>query len=194
MLLFPVTGVLLAGGQSSRMGFPKGHILFKGRTLAERAYDLLASTCSEILLSASHTLYNNLPVKTIPDEFIDAGPLGGLCSAMKAASFPQIFVLPVDLPFIEEVHMRHILSAATHSELPVIPVHPNGKTEPLCAVYPTAAYTLALQLLKNGQYKVTGLPDRLGFTPLPVSDFPEYHDLLFFNVNTPEDLHRLNLL
>ncbi len=194
MSRFRVTGVLLAGGQSSRMGFPKGLIKFRERTLVERAFDLLASTCSEVLLSSTHRLYNNLPSKSIPDEFTDAGPLGGICSAMKAAAFPQVFVIPVDLPFIEEVHIRHILTAALHSEIPVIPIHPDGKTEPLCAVYPTSLVNLASQLLHNGQYKVTGLTNLSGFTPLPVINFPDYHDLLFFNVNTPEDLDKLNLL
>lgn len=194
MIRFPVTGVLLAGGQSRRMGFPKGLIKFKGLTLAERALELLAATCDEIFLSASHSLYEFLNASTITDEIQNAGPLGGIYSAMKAAAFPQILVLPVDLPFIEEVHLLHILELAVNEKIPVIPRHANGKTEPLCGVYPTAMSEQAKRLLLNGQYKATGLLEVIGFKPLPVNQFPRYHDYLFFNINSPEDLEKLNQL
>ncbi len=194
MMRFPVTGVLLAGGQSRRMGFPKGQIKFKGQTLAEKAFNLLAATCDEILLSASHSLYNFLKASTITDEIQNAGPVGGIYSAMKAAAFTQILVLPVDLPFIEEVHLRHILEMAKNEEIPVIPRHPDGKTEPLCGVYPTAMAEQTKQLLLNGQFKVTGLLEIAGFKPLPVNQFPEFHNNLFFNINSPEDLEKLHRL
>jgi len=193
MIRFPVSGVLLAGGKSSRMGFPKAQIIFKGQSLLERALGLLTATCDEIFLSTSQYSYKTLNAIPIKDEIQNTGPLGGIYSAMKAAKFPQIFVLPIDLPFIEEIHLRYILKLAIKAEIPVIPQHADGKIEPLCGVYPTALAEQTKQLLDKGQYKVTGLLEIRGFMPVPVDNFPNYHNYIFFNVNTPEDLKKLNI-
>ncbi|MGC8864482.1 MAG: molybdenum cofactor guanylyltransferase [Bacteroidales bacterium] len=194
MTLFPVTGVLLAGGQSRRMGFPKGKLVFRDRTLAERALHILESTCAEVWVSSSHSDYNDLTPYILTDAFNNAGPLGGIYSSLKVASYPQVFFIPLDLPFISDSHVRYIIKAAEGVKIPVIPVHADGKLEPLCGVYPTSILSTVLELLVNKQFKVLDLLQITGFKALPVENFPEYHEQLFFNVNTPTDAQKLNEL
>ncbi len=192
MEIFDVSGVLLAGGQSKRMGFPKGNIIFRGQTLAKRAHKILSTTCSEVWISSSIDTYNYLNTPVIPDVFPDAGPLGGIFSALKSASYPQVFFIPLDLPFIDEMHVRYILAASLHLVTPIIPVHPNGKLEPLCGVYPKTILPAVLELLTQRRFKVLDLLDKIGFQELAIKNFPNYHEHLFFNVNTLADAQLLS--
>lgn len=194
MALFPVTGVLLAGGQSSRMGFPKGKIVFRGTTLAERALNVLSAICSEVLVSSSTDSYIFLQARFVADVFKNAGPLGGIHAALKNAAFPRVIFLPIDLPFIEETHIRFIIETGQNTDLPVIPTHADGKVEPLCGLYPTNLAVEAENLILKRKYKVTDLLDQVGYFSLKAEDFPNYHSHLFFNVNTSVDLALLNSL
>lgn len=194
MALFPVTGVLLAGGQSSRMGFPKGKIVFRGTTLAERALKVLSATCSEVLISSSTDSYKFLEARFVADVFKNAGPLGGIHAALKNAAFPLVIFLPIDLPFIEEKHIRFIIEKGLNTDRPVIPVHADGKAEPLCGLYPANLAVEAENLILQKKYKVIDLLDQVGYFSLQAEDFPEYHTYLFFNVNTSVDLALLNSL
>lgn len=194
MTLFPVTGVLLAGGQSSRMGFPKGKIIFRGITLAERALKVLSATCSEVLVSSSTEAYTFLKARFIADVFKNAGPLGGIHAALKNAAFRLVIFLPIDLPFIEETHIRFLIEKGLNADRPVVPTHADGKAEPLCGLYPANLAVEAENLILQKKYKVTDLLDKVGYFSLKAEDFPGYHSHLFFNVNTYDDLALLNNL
>ncbi|MGH7150235.1 MAG: molybdenum cofactor guanylyltransferase [Planctomycetota bacterium] len=95
------TGVVLAGGKSRRMGTDKRFLQVEGRTLIERALDLLDARCAEVLVSANDPeRLAHLGRRVVPDLLAGGGPLAGLHAGLKAASNDLVLFLPVDAPHV----------------------------------------------------------------------------------------------
>lgn len=90
------TGILLAGGKSSRMKRNKAFLEYDGKPLAGRAIEVLDAVFSEVLISSNdQELYKRYNFPVIQDELRDQGPLAGLYQGLKAATFKSVFLLPV---------------------------------------------------------------------------------------------------
>ena len=100
-----ITGVILAGGRSSRMGgFDKGLTLFNNKALILYAYELLSKVCQKIIISANRNnkIYAQITDATvIEDEFGDfRGPLAGMYQALKIAKTKYLLIIPCDCPLL----------------------------------------------------------------------------------------------
>ena len=90
-----ITGIVLAGGKSSRMGQEKGLAEFDGKPMIAYALEALAPLCTEILISSNSNAYNHLGYRVVPDIIANSGPMGGIYSCMlqsqleKKKSLPQ---------------------------------------------------------------------------------------------------------
>src|SRR3954449_1283284 len=95
-----VSAAILAGGEASRYGgTDKGSLLVGGRRIIDRQLAALSSVAGEILIVSNHReRYADLPIPVIPDAVLAAGPMGGLMSALQAATAPWVLVLACDLP------------------------------------------------------------------------------------------------
>jgi molybdopterin-guanine dinucleotide biosynthesis protein A len=125
------------------------------------------------------------------DEYPDAGPLGGLVSAAARVHTPLFFAAAGDMPNMDVAFvyaLAHRLDQETDAGNPpeaVVPVWPDGRREPLAALYDTKAFLLAgRQTLSGGQRKVTAAVDLLHVVAFPVGAQDE--DKLA-NVNTRSD-------
>jgi molybdenum cofactor guanylyltransferase len=78
-----ITGIILAGGQSSRMGTDKAMLQIDGKTLMERAIEICKPICHEILISSNNPKHENFGFTVIPDEIKNCGPMGGIYSCLK---------------------------------------------------------------------------------------------------------------
>ena len=130
-LLGDVTGALLLGGESTRMGRDKAHLEWRGETLSTRAANLLASLFSETLLVGGE------PEPLAPGRRVSDPPgpgcaLRGLVGALEAATSPRVVVIATDLPFLSE-DLLLALTAWPESDV-VAPVDAEG-AHPLCAIY-----------------------------------------------------------
>jgi molybdenum cofactor guanylyltransferase len=147
-----LSGLVLAGGRSSRMGREKAMLMLPdGRTLLQRQIDLLRAAGAEsVNVSVGPGKDFSLAgVGSIPDALPEAGPLAGIAAGLRAAPAGLVLVLAVDMPSVEEKHLRQLLGLATAS-CGVVPVH--GKIcETLVAVYPTALAASAEAWLAGGQ-------------------------------------------
>ena len=94
----PLSGYVLAGGKSSRMGSDKALLQLAGTTLVQRAVQTLAPICERVSIVGSPQLNSIAP--TVPDGFQACGPLGGMEAAFRDACHEWLFFLPVDLPFL----------------------------------------------------------------------------------------------
>ncbi len=144
----PFSAVVLAGGRSTRMGRDKALLpLADGRTLLARQLDVLrAAGAAEVLVSARHE--QRLPLKgarLIPDCEPDCGPLGGIAAALAAAAHDRLLVLAIDLPRMSAEFLAGLVAAAT-PDRGLVPLL-DGEPEPLAALYPRDAVTLATAML-----------------------------------------------
>lgn len=150
-----LSGLILAGGRSSRMGRDKATLtLPDGRTLLERQADILrAAGATKILVSvrAGHEI--KLPeVTAVPDAVADAGPLGGIAAGLRVAPAGLVLVLAVDMPAMQAAHLRQLVELAIDGR-GVVPMQ-GGQIEPLAAIYPSLLADSADAALRGGQLAV----------------------------------------
>lgn len=107
-----MTGVVLAGGMSSRMGRQKAFLEIEGRTLVERALDALSQVCPRLLVVAARAgEFAGYGVEVAVDEYPGSGPLAGIHAAL-AASGDDCLVAACDQPFLEPALLRALLERA----------------------------------------------------------------------------------
>lgn len=175
-----LSGAVLAGGLSSRMGRNKSELRLNGKTLLQiQADKLLALGIGDVMLSGVGC--PALPgARVIPDEYTGKGPLGGLHACLRAAENPACLVLSVDVPLIP-VGVLSQLCRAHRGGVTVLCRH--GREEPLIGVYDRAAAVDAAALLEAGKGAVRALKDKVSWTCF---DYAGPEELLI-NCNTPED-------
>ena len=144
-----VLGVILCGGQSSRMGSDKGLLPYaEGITWAEHQYALLESVCSRVLVSVNPLQKNNYRACFSEEQLVSdqaalqlKGPLLGLISVHLEHPTKDIFLLACDMTSVTESEIRSVLDAGGY-----VTAYKNGETfEPLCAFYSAAACAAILR-------------------------------------------------
>ena len=131
-----ITGVILAGGQSRRMGFNKAQAEMHGESMLIRMIDKLKEITQTIVVSSGNVSYPNIPYPQIPDEFPQCGPLGGIYSVLKVSSTSLNLVVSCDIPLVSIPLLKYIVDSATKNDsLITVPVDHEGQLQMMCAVY-----------------------------------------------------------
>ncbi|HEY5040731.1 MAG TPA: molybdenum cofactor guanylyltransferase [Verrucomicrobiae bacterium] len=183
------SAVILAGGQSSRMGRDKAWLEITGQTLLARQIGLARETgATEIFISGrAETDYSAFGCRVLRDKFAGAGPLAGIERALDAATSPLLLVLGVDLPEVNAELLRRLIARYGGNIGAIHRV--NGNLEPLAAIYPKTSHPLAETLLRAGDNAVAGFAEHCvqsGFARF--ADLPAYEAKYFANWNSPADL------
>ena len=180
----PLAGLVLAGGAGSRLGRPKATVVVRGRTLAERAVELLAARCEPVVVvSRPDVPLPSLGVTVVFDRKGVRGPMNALATGLAAVDTHDVLVLACDLPFTGPVLDR--LAAAEPGSTVAAR---DDRLQPLCARYPRLETLEACRRLANqGVRRMTSLLLALDATSIDV-DADE-----LFNVNTLADLEAARL-
>ena len=188
----PFTAALLAGGKSRRMGRDKAFLRVEWEGISvplwERQLSILKAVApAELVVSGPRKQGYPASVGVLVDEWADAGPLGGIATALNRSHHSLLLVLAIDLPRVQPGFLQKLL-ARCETERGVVPML-NNRFEPLVAVYPKAAHGLAMTQLKQGDYVVQHFVDKLVQNRL-VTCFEVERDEQeqLENWNTPEDL------
>ena len=189
-----ICAVILAGGQSRRMGFNKALINVGGQPLIRVLIDRIRPLTNRIVISsndASSYQFLNFPV--IPDYFQNHGPLAGFHAAMTQSVCSLYIMLACDLPNLQEQLLRRLITLADGFDA-AIPRTRDGVAHPLCAVYRRTCLPSIERALQTGTNKVvlTFLDDSLAVRWVS-PDEGQFRDVDLANVNTPKDLQRLGL-
>jgi molybdopterin-guanine dinucleotide biosynthesis protein A len=178
--------VLLAGGQSRRMGRNKALIPLQGRPMISRLAAEAGRLTDQILISANDPVYESLGLPIVPDIYKGQGPLAGLHAAMIHSERPLLLALACDLPSVKESFLRLLVRVAEGYDA-VIPVTSDGRPHPLCAVYRRSCLAALERNLAAGINKVTEAVKSLNVNWLPESPTNFLAEDIC-NLNTPEDL------
>ncbi len=146
------SAAVFAGGRSTRMGADKAFLRIGNELLIERQLRILSETgAAELLISGRPCVeYSALDTRVIYDEYPDAGPLAGLAAILRAASFPIVLVLAVDMPEMTVAMLAKIVENCKEDQ-GCIP-QTQQRFEPLAAAYPKCALPLAEQRLNAQNY------------------------------------------
>jgi molybdenum cofactor guanylyltransferase len=185
-----ITGIILTGGKSSRMGTDKAVLEFEGQSLLKRAADFCSVFCDEVLISSNNPEHRVEGVSRINDEVKECGPMGGIYSCLKQSSSDWNFVLSVDAPFVQSDFILFLQDHTTDFDA-VIPVH-EGKKEPLIAFYQKKALPQIETHIKAENYKMHFLLQKLNTHFVDAGAWLEKYPNIFNNLNTPEDLFGTN--
>lgn len=149
-------GVVLCGGQSSRMGSDKGLLKLEARTWAQTAMDKLATLKMPVVVSVNARQYEEYPA-VIPvnqlvkdlDSLALHGPLAGVLSVHQ--HFPQddLFVLACDMPLMETAVMKRLVDEYQQAAYDAYVFTNNKEPEPLCGIYTAKALAATMQQYNN---------------------------------------------
>ncbi len=183
-----VTGIILAGGKSSRMGAEKGLQKLCGKPLINYAIEALSGLCNTIIISSSSEDYHSLGYKVVADVIPGIGPMGGIYSALKHSETEENLVLSCDLPFVSTKLMSFILENSEGYKV-AVPWLGYKHYEPLCGFYNLSILEQISTFIENNNYKLPDLFDEISINKLIVNNkLGFYNDRLFLNVNSKHDL------
>ncbi|GAB7258107.1 NTP transferase domain-containing protein [Polaribacter sp. OB-PA-B3] len=175
----PIKGLVLVGGESTRMGKDKSELNYFGKPQKEYAKELLEYNNFETYYSVKKESGNS---EEISDKFLNLGPFGGICSAFQKDPNSAWLVLATDVPFVNDEVIRQLLKHRNPSK---VATAIKGKSkefvEPLITIYEPKAYSILLQYLAQGY----SCPRKM----LINSDVEtvEIDDEFIRNINTPEE-------
>jgi len=186
-----VTGAILAGGNSSRMGRDKALLPWNGKPLISHAAETLRALFQDVCIcGGTGDRYGFLGLPVLPDIVPQRGPLGGIHTALSYALPASVFVLSCDMPLVSRSLIEYILKFP--SSAPTKVAAPHGRIQPLCGVYHTSCLPLIEQELKHRRLKLMEVFARLNGTPVPIGpDLPFYDERLMINVNDEQTYRQL---
>jgi len=178
-----IAGFVLTGGRSSRMGRDKALMAYGDHTLAEHVARVVERACGSVVLVGCPERYRALSYPAIEDVLPEQGPLGGIQTALSASSAEWNLVVACDMPLITEVLLESLLEAAGQCAGDcIVPVSPDGRLQPLCALYRRRCLGTVSSLLGRGVRKMREAIPQLSPILLPIrSEAP------FRNLNTPQE-------
>ncbi len=190
------SAVILAGGQSLRMGRDKAALELVGETLLARQIKLVqAAGAAEVFISGrAGRDYSRFGCPVLADNFPQAGPLAGIESALQKCRNPLLLVLAVDMPQMPVAVLAELItqSGGRNGIIPRLA----GHAEPLAALYPSLAAPVATELLRSAPASAAGGTPGVGFFAARGvrEGWARYHDLpadlapCFKSWNAPQDI------
>jgi len=188
MIFTNVTGIVLAGGKSSRMGTDKALKIFRNKPLIQHAVDILKQICSQVVISANHNDYQFTECEVWPDERSEIGPIAGIYSCLKHSVTQWNMVLSCDMPLIEPDILISMFLRREDYDI-VLPVHDSDGLEPLCAIYNRRLILPLEEFMDTGNYSLWQFIRR---SKHHLVEIPSQSKGMFVNVNTSQDFDLLN--
>lgn len=197
--VFPgLTGLVLAGGRSRRLGRDKVVLPVSGRCMLERMVDLLQPVCDRVWISGRDPqtvgLGAPLHLEWVPDEVTGKGPLCGILTCLRKAKGP-VLAVACDLPLLDQTTLETLVTAwrnkSSEHVMTTYLQQETGFIESLVAIYEPSAEPLLAMALEAGRCKISAaIPENLRYH-IPYS---QNQAEVFFNVNYPADLAMLRQL
>lgn len=180
-----ISGFILAGGKSTRMGFDKAFLLINNKPLLQIMIDVIEPFCQHVAISGQNPDYATFQVGMVPDTYSDCGPISGLYSVLKQSSTDWNLIVSVDVPFLNEELIRFLILNIGEYDC-VIPQHKAG-IEPLAGLYHRRIWPAIAAQISKGNYKLTGLLSEIKTRFVDCNLIVEKYPELFLNINSKED-------
>jgi molybdopterin-guanine dinucleotide biosynthesis protein A len=176
------TAVILAGGESRRMGADKSLCDAGGRPLIAHIAAQLDYFPERLIGASDAGKFAFLELSVVPDRVPGRGPLMGILSCVDRAAHDLCFVTACDIPLLDPAFVLGLIEQAGGVDV-VMPRLPDGRTEPLLAVYRKSIVPVAEDLLQDGPRRIIALLDRVRVRYVPFGPPAWYR-----NLNSTDDL------
>lgn len=191
-----VTGVILAGGSSSRMGRNKALLEVDGTPIITRIYRTLAGLFHDVIVvTNSPPDYDFLPCRKVPDLYPGCGSIAGLHSALVHSRSTYTFVTACDMPFLDPDLIRLLCETQKDGYDAVTP-YSNGGQEPLHALYSSACRVYFENAIRQGERKILNVLGRMKVRQVSYDELRSagVKESSFVNVNTPEEYEKIGIV
>lgn len=191
-----VSAVILAGGRGRRLKADKGQLVLGQQTLLARSIESLARLTDDVIVVTDKPRPTDRPgtARLVHDQIAGSGALSGLHAGLGAARHDYALVVACDMPFLDLRLLRYMTILAPGYDA-VVPVW-QGEAEPLHAIYARACLPAIETLLRSGGGRVVGFYPHVNVRYLEPGEIALFdpQGLSFFNVNTPQDWERAQVL
>ena len=182
------TAIILAGGDSQRMGSDKANLLLGGQTLLQRVIATMRQVFPHVIVSVRQ-LRSGLDLPQVCDEQSGGGPLAGLAAGLGHIATPWAFVVACDMPFVEPAMVKLLAGYRSQCQavVPVVQGHP----QPLAAFYAGSCLgTLRAHLAGGGKNSLRAVLEQLQVSYVDESELLKADPALrsFFDLDTPQDV------
>ncbi|MFM2018737.1 MAG: hypothetical protein RL007_2393 [Bacteroidota bacterium] len=185
--LKPITGIILAGGKSSRMGRDKGTALLNGIPMIEHVLRTLRQVTDSIIIIGPKHIYDYTSCDVFEDIYPEKGPLGGIYTALTHTRTERNLILSCDIPFVGVKTLQLMRDHSSDYSI-VVPEY-LGQLEPLCAIYNKSLLPAVENALKNDELGMRRFISCMPHETVTI-DTGELNP--FRNINTAEELNQLN--
>lgn len=180
------TALILAGGDSRRMGRDKATLVLDGATLLERVTATMQQIFPKVMVSVRQPR-SGVDMPQVCDEQEAGGPLVGLIAGLAKADTPWVFVVACDMPFVVREVVEHLATLRDEHQA-VVPVI-GGFAQPLAAFYSISALETMRASLAAGDKSLRGALKNLDVRYVKEDELRECDPQLrsFFDLDTPQD-------
>lgn len=180
------TGIILAGGLSSRMGTDKGLLSVQNKPMVKHVIDTFNALNIPIIIVANNDAYDQFNYPVYNDIVENKGPLGGLYTGLHYSQTELNVVMSCDTPYVSqevislllEVHKNNISIAGF-----------NGKKHPTIGVFNKSIADQLFQAIVNDNLKLEMAYRQIGYDIIEMSQLETIDDRVFANINTNEELN-----
>jgi len=180
-----ITGVLLAGGKSRRMGVDKACIEINGITLFSNSLKLLRQYFKVVMISGNRPDLAVDGLLVIPDIYTGSA-LGGLFTGLHHAETDWIFVAPCDMPYPDSRILELLVNQRNGFDA-VVPQTPHGY-EPVFALYHKRCLRHMEEMLQKQQFRIYDFYQRINISYLKWHQMPDGWERALMNINTLDHL------
>ena len=186
-----ITGFILAGGKSSRMGEDKGLIFFKGKAMVEHTITTLEKFAIPIVIIANNNAYGQFGLPVFSDLIKDKGPAGGIYTALTKSNTETNIILSCDSPFVTEQLINQLIKA--HKGHQVTFPRYNNKTHPLIGIYNKSIVEIYKSNIEKGMLKLKSINSTLDTLEVEFNEETIDNKNCFSNINTQAELKQLEI-
>ncbi|MCX7823299.1 MAG: molybdenum cofactor guanylyltransferase [Syntrophobacterales bacterium] len=189
-----ITGVILAGGRSSRFGRNKALEHLGGERFIDRSIRLMRDWCRVVFVVCQNLEeYFGVDANLIADIIPNRGPLGGLYTALLFSPKEWVFLRAVDMPFLERSFADFLIKRTLERKADVVIPLKNGEFEPLCACYNVRCIPHIKRVIESGGGRMIQFFQKVRVDAIPEETWRKVDSegKSFVNVNTLKEFEEI---
>jgi molybdopterin-guanine dinucleotide biosynthesis protein A len=182
-----ISGFILAGGKSSRMGVDKGLLLLDGKTMVQHIIEAMEPHVDFITISTANQAYAEFGYPLLPDDVPDKGPLGGIATALSVSKTERNLIVSCDMPLLSTEAIGWFLAHCQDAEINIATV--GEQWHPLLGLYHKTSLPRFAEFITRNQLGLQNAIRQMVYHLVPMDN---YHEALE-NINTKDDFENLKM-
>jgi|TARA_B110000495_G_scaffold195169_1_gene202365 molybdopterin-guanine dinucleotide biosynthesis protein A len=184
------TGIILAGGKSSRMGEDKGLVLLNGKPMVQYIIEVLKEVVSDIIIISNNESYTKFGIPVYADIIKDKGPVGGIYTGLYNSTTELNFCISCDVPMISSDFILWLLKRSGNASI-TLPMY-KDKVHQMIGVYSKQVLSNFKESTEKGHLKLSQVNSDMACEIIDIEkEYANFDELIFSNINTKNELRSI---